>query len=127
VASKARPLTRTQRIALEKFARLEITLEDLANALREILQFDFKESERRLSSHFLIPQPGVRIDQEHIRRAMDKHAHEEISTNQLSDWATMLLLNDAYDWEGPDEEEIAAWLNDISALTLKRKARAAKA
>jgi hypothetical protein len=36
----------------------------------------------------------------------------------------MLLLNDAYDWEGPEEEEIAAWLNDISMLTLKAKSEA---
>jgi len=35
-----------------------------------------------------------------------------------------LLLNDAYDWEGPDEEKIADWLNDISMLTLKSKAEA---
>jgi hypothetical protein len=36
----------------------------------------------------------------------------------------MLLLNDAYDWEGPKEEQIADWLNDISMLTLKPKAQA---
>jgi|ERR1700733_4984466 hypothetical protein len=106
---------------LEKFARLEISLEDLGKALKKVLQFEFSEDERRLSAHFLVPEPGVRIDQDHIRRAMDKHAREEISTDQLAGWATMLLLNDAYDWQGPDEEEIAAWLNDISMLTLKSK------
>ena len=118
---KPRPLTRRELAALGKFGRLEITLEDLRQVLEEVLQFDFKGSERRLSSHFLVPSPGVRIEQEHVRRAMDKHAREEISTNQLADWATMLLLNDAYDWEGPDEEKIATWLNEISMLTLKPK------
>jgi hypothetical protein len=112
-------LTRDQLKALEKFGRLEITLDDLRRALRNIVEFDFGGSERRLTSHFLVPQPGVRIKEEDIHHAMGKHAREEISTVQLADWATMLLLNDAYDWEGPDEEEIAKWLNEISMLTLK--------
>ena len=30
-----------------------------------------------------------------------------------------MLLNHAYNWEGPEEDEIAEWLNDISGLTLK--------
>ena len=37
----------------------------------------------------------------HIRAAMEKQARGEISTEELADWATMLLLNQAYDWEGP--------------------------
>jgi hypothetical protein len=122
VPPKRRTLTRGERKALEEFARLEMNLGDLAYALRKVLQFEFTDNERRLTSHFVLPQPGIRIDEEHIRLAMSKHAREEISTNQLADWATMLLLNDAYDWEGPNEEEIATWLNEISMLTLKSSA-----
>jgi hypothetical protein len=119
VPPKRRVLTRGELKALEKFARLEISLDDLKVALRKILQFEFKDNERRLTSHFVLPQPGVRIDEEDIRRAMNRHTREEISTSQLADWATMLLLNDAYDWQGTKEEEIATWLNEISMLTLK--------
>jgi hypothetical protein len=54
---------------------------------------------------------------------MDRHARGEITTEQLSDWAAMLLANPSYDWEGPDEDEIADWLNDISLLALKPKAQ----
>jgi hypothetical protein len=118
-----RPLTRTELKALEQFARLEITIEDLRNAIKDVFQFDFKERERRSSSQFRVPEPGIRINQTQIRVAMDKRARGEITTDQLADWATMLLLNDAYSWEGPDEEEIATWLQDISALTLKPKLR----
>ncbi len=53
---------------------------------------------------------------------MDKHLREDISTQELSDWAAMLLMNDAYDWQGPDEEQISEWLNEIVLLTLKPKA-----
>ncbi len=113
-------LTRGQRRALEEFAELRISLEDLRRRLHGVLEFDFKDQERSLKTHYGgTPTPGVRIELEHIREAMEKHAREEVSTHDLADWATMLLLNDAYDWEGPDEEKIADWLNEISILTLR--------
>lgn len=110
-----------ERRALERFARLEISLEELERCLGEMLVVNFGEEERRLTSYFLLAQPGVRVEKKYIQAAMDKHAQGEISTEQLADWATMLLLNDAYDWQGPEEEEIAGWLNEISMLTLKSK------
>ncbi len=121
---KRRALKRRERRALEQFARLEISLEELQRCLGQMLEVNFAPEERRLTSHFLFPQPGVRIELENIQAAMDKHARGEVSTEQLADWATMLLLNDAYDWEGPKEDQIADWLNDISMLTLKSKAEA---
>jgi hypothetical protein len=117
-------LTKKQRKALEGFAEGKVSLEELRERLSGVLEFDFKDHERKLTSHYGTPEPGVRIELKHIRAAMDKHARGEITTEQLADWATMLLLNDAYDWEGPEEEQIAEWLNDISMLTLKPKAQA---
>jgi len=117
-------LTRKQRRALEEFAELKISIDELRERLQGVLEFDFRDQERKLTSHYGTPVPGVRIELETIQAAMDKHARGEISTEQLADWATMLLLNDAYDWEGPKEEQIADWLNDISMLTLKSKAEA---
>jgi hypothetical protein len=117
-------LTRKQRKALEEFAELKISLDELKERLAGVLDFNFKDHERRLEAHYGTPVPGVRIERKHIQAAMDKHARGGLSTEELADWATMLLLNDAYDWEGPEEEEIAAWLNDISMLTLKAKSEA---
>lgn len=116
-----RNLTKDQRRALEEFAELKISLKELEERLAGALDFNFKNHERRLKAHYATPVPGVRINLKHINTAMDKHARGELSTGQLADWATMLLLNDAYDWEGAHEEEIAAWLNDISLLTLKTR------
>ncbi len=121
---KRRALKRAERKALEKFARLEISLEELQRFLGEMLEVNFAPEERRLTSHFLFARPGVRVELKYIQTVMDKHARGEISTDQLADWATMLLLNDAYDWQGPGEEEIAEWLNEISLLTLKPKTEA---
>ena len=114
-------LTKKQRKALEQFAELAISSDELRDQLRGVLEFDFKDQERKLTSHYGTPVPGVRIELKNIQTSMDKHARGEVSTEQLAEWATMLLLNDAYDWEGPDEEQIASWLNDISTLTLKSK------
>lgn len=119
-----RPLRPGQLESLQKFARLEITLDELAQHLGPLLEHDFGTSERRLAWHYILPDPHIRIEMSHIRNAMDKHSRGEITTERLSDWAALLLLNEAYDWEGPDEEEIAEWLNEISLLTLKPKPHA---
>jgi hypothetical protein len=95
----------------------------LRDRLQGVLEFDFKDQERKLTSHYGTPVPGVRIELENIQAAMDKHARERYPPSS-SLTATMLLLNDAYDWEGPKEEQIADWLYDISMLTLKSNAEA---
>jgi hypothetical protein len=117
-------LTKKQRKALEEFAELKFSIEELRSRLRGVLEFDFKDHERRLIPHYRDPEPAIRIELKHIKAAMDKHRKGAMTTEELADWATMLLLNQAYDWQGPQEEEIATWLNEISMLTLKSKAEA---
>ena len=86
--------TKAHRRALEEYADLKISLEELRQRLAGVLEFDFQNHERRLDSHYGTPVPGVRIELGHIRAAMEKQARGEISTEELADWATMLLLND---------------------------------
>jgi hypothetical protein len=117
-------LSKKHRKALEEYAALKISLDQLRESLRGVLEFDFQDKERRLTSHYGTPDPGVRVELKHIRDAMDKHASGEVSTEQLADWATMLLLNDAYRWDDKDEDEIAELLHEISSLTLKPTRRA---
>jgi hypothetical protein len=97
---------------------MEMSMEELQHTLGEMLEVKFEESERRLNSYFLLPEPGVRVELKNIQNAMAKQGRGEITTKQLSEWAAMLLLNDAYDWPGPEEDEIADWLNEISLLAL---------
>ncbi len=115
-------LTKEYRKALEEYAELKMSIEELRERLRGVLEFDFRDKERKLTTRYGTPRPGVRIEMKHIRAAMDKHARGDITTEQLADWATMLLLNEAYEWEGSNEDEIADWLHEISSLTLKSKA-----
>jgi hypothetical protein len=114
-----RSLSTAERDLLKKFLRLEISLGQLQDAFGQMLDVNFSDSERRLISYFLFPDHGIKVQMSDIKKAMNKHAEGALTTKDLSDWAAMLLLNDAYDWSGSEEETISEWLNDISLLGLK--------
>jgi hypothetical protein len=90
-----RRLTRTQRRALEEFAAFGISLEQLRTVLGDAIEVDFGRHERRVLFHYDNRKPTVRIELRHIRDEMDKRARGEITTEQLSDWAAMLLADRA--------------------------------
>ncbi|MDQ2843576.1 MAG: hypothetical protein M3Y72_21550 [Acidobacteriota bacterium] len=109
-----RNLTPDERGVLGKFAHMDIPLQEVRARLGGMLEMDFSSTERTLTSYFLLPNPGIRIGMEHIRNALSKHWKGEVTDTELSDWATMLLLNEAYEWSGPDEDEIAEMLHELS-------------
>jgi hypothetical protein len=111
---KPRQLTAEEMQILARFVRFEITLSELLVELHGILKFYFTPNTRSFESGFIVPEPGVRVTQGDIDQAAARHASGQILTSELTKWATMLLLNDAYDWQGPDEDEIAGRLNDLS-------------
>jgi len=113
-------LTEKQRKALEDYAALRITLEQLLKFLGNAIKINFSSNERKVFFHYDNRKPVVRIELRHIRDAMDKQARGEVTTVQLSDWAAMLLADPSYDWEGPDEEEVAGWLNEMALLRAPR-------
>ncbi|MGI9071161.1 MAG: hypothetical protein ACR2JB_07540 [Bryobacteraceae bacterium] len=76
---------------------MAIPLQELRARFGEMLEINFGPVERRLTSYFLFPIPGIRIAMKHIRNALDKHWRGEITDKELSDWATILLLNEAYE------------------------------
>jgi len=117
----ARQPTAQEREVLAAFVRLEISIPALCEELHGMLNVSFGRQERRLTSHLLPAEPAIRIEMQHIENAMDRHRRGEISTCELSDWAAMLLMNDAYGWEGPDEDKIADLLNRLSAPSLYEK------
>jgi hypothetical protein len=115
-----RPLNIAERKALERYARLEITFADLREQLKDIAQFEFLPTERRFFPFYEPPQPPVRVEKSHIDGAREKQARGEITQQELGLWATMLLMIDAYDWQGLEEEAIAGALNDLSFLLIDK-------
>jgi hypothetical protein len=107
-------LTADQVHAHEQFAWLEITVEELQGACRGAIEFDFGLTERKFRGHFVLPELGIIITKQHIENALNRKRLGIVSERKLVLWATMILLNDAYEIDSADEDLIAEWLNDIS-------------
>jgi hypothetical protein len=107
--------TNYEREALVQFARLEISLDDLCSRLQGMLTVDFGSKQRRLTSNFLAAEPGIQIEKQILQHAVDHRSSGAITARQLSDWAAMLIMNDAYEWEGLDEQVIDQ-LNEFALL-----------
>ncbi len=63
---------------------------------------------------FRVPEPGVIVTRNHIRNAVEERKLGKLSEQELIFWATMLLLNDAFELDPDDQEFVAEWLNDVS-------------
>lgn len=107
-------LTPEQLEVLRRFASLEAGVEEVRCSLAGVFEFDLNPELRTASTHFRIPEPGIAITRDHISRALEQRRLGLISEKELVQWATMLLLNDAYVPDPKDEDFVAEWLNDIS-------------
>lgn len=108
-------LTLEQLQVLRRFASLEgVGVEDVLRSLDGVFECDLEPEKRRASSHFRIPEPGVLITRDHISKALEQKRLGLICERELVYWATMILLNDAYEIDPKDEDFVAEWLNDIS-------------
>jgi len=109
-----RDITDEEREALHRFLRLEILLEELLPALHGMVEIEFLPTQRRSTSLFNLVEPPLQVVKAHIENALEKRRSGKISERDIVRWSTFILLDDAYVWEGPDEDEIGDALNDLS-------------
>lgn len=109
-------LTLQQRDVLRRFAWFQADVEEVRTALTGIFEFELRRGARAARSWFRMLEPGIVITKAHLCHALDKKRAGEISEPDLVNWATLLLLNDAYVLDQREEDEIAEWLNNISLL-----------
>ncbi len=107
-------LTAHQQEVLRRFAWFEASLEDFQTAMTGVFDFELKRGERSAQTYFRVPEPGIAITQAHISNALELKRLGSITEKDLVNWATLLLLNDAYVLDPDHEDLIAEWLNDIS-------------
>jgi hypothetical protein len=107
-------LTSEQLETLRRFALLQVGIEDVRRSLAGVFEFDLSAELRMAATNFRVPEPGVVITRDHVCRALEQKRLGLISERELVYWATMLLLNDAYELDPNDEDFLAEWLNDIS-------------
>src|SRR6267154_1395778 len=99
---------------LRRFASMEASVEEIRRSLAGVFEFDLAPERRTASIHFRVPEPGIVITRSHISKALEQKRLGIISERDLVYWATMLMLNDAYQPDPKDEDFVAQWLNDIS-------------
>jgi hypothetical protein len=101
---------------LRRYLEFEAPLEEVRLKLQGILEFNLvaESGKRFIDCNFPTPKPGIRVTRQHLEAALQRRRDRRISEQELLEWATMLLLNQAYFWEGEDEELIFEWLKNIS-------------
>jgi len=100
----------------------EAGVDELRRALAGVFDFDVRHAlsmagaaQRRTTiERYRLPEPGIVITREHIANALERRRFDLVSERDLVEWATILLVNDAYVLDPADEDLIAEWLNDIS-------------
>jgi hypothetical protein len=120
--SQLPPLTATQLDVLRRFVWLDAGIGELRRTLAGVFEFhrELKPvgsalQRRSASERFRLPEPGIVITREHVANALERRRFDLISEGDLAEWATILLINDAYVLDPAEEDLIAEWLNDISA------------
>lgn len=113
-SSELLPLTKEQLEVLRRFASLDAGVEDVRRSLSGVFEFQLEPELRTAKGHFKIPEPGVLITRDHISRALEQKRLGLMTERDLVYWATLILLNDAYEVDPNDEDFVADWLNDIS-------------
>lgn len=113
--SKRRPLNEAEIRALQDFALLRIPLDELRAQLKDVLRIEFAGNVRKFDFMFDDSRPPVvLVGRKHLERALEQRRLQLISEAELSEWASVLLLVDAYGFVPKDEEVVVQWLNDLS-------------
>ena len=107
-------LTAHQQDCLRRFAWMEVSVEELRTAMTGVFEFELQRGHRAAKTWFRMPEPGIAITRRHLENALNRKRDGKIEERDLVEWATLLLLNDAYVLDTGDEDLIAEWLNDIS-------------
>ncbi len=107
-------LTLHQQDVLRRFAWFHASLDEFRDAMTGVFEFELQRGQRAARTFFRMPEPAIAITREHISNALEQKRLGKVTERDLVNWATLLLLNDAYVLDPGDEDLIAEWLNDIS-------------
>jgi hypothetical protein len=99
---------------LKRFALLEAGVDEVRDALAGVFEFDFVGTIRTAGTKFRVPEPGVIVTRVHIHNAIEQQRLGKLSERELIAWASVLLLNDAFELDPNDQEFVAEWLNNVS-------------
>src|SRR6267143_5726016 len=110
-------LSEYQLDGLQRFVRFELPIETLRKVLAPLVTFtlDGPATHQTVKYSAGIPKGPVKVTRADMDSAIEKARTGEITQRQLHQWASILLLNDAFDWPGEDEDAIADMLGDLTS------------
>ena len=110
-------LSEYQLDCLQRFVRFELPIETLRKVLAPLVTFklDGPATQQTVKYSAGIPKNPIKVTGADINSAIEKARTGEITQRQLQQWASMLLLNDAFDWSGEDADAIADMLADLTS------------
>ena len=102
-------------VAIERFVRCELRLADLCQTVRDEVGPALKHNEKLpwVNLNSVCPEPTFRITRWHVENALAKRRERKISERDLVNWATMLMINDAFFWKGEDAEAVGEWVERL--------------
>lgn len=111
-----RPIQPKERVALERFADGLLSLEELLHETTRMLKLELHATERRLTSHFTVSEPGISLSVARLEAAERRLRLQPQAKHAVVQWATMLLLNEQYEWDGDsaDGAAVADMLHRLS-------------
>jgi hypothetical protein len=94
--------------AIERFVGCELPLADLCHMVRDEVGPALNHNEKLpfVNLNSVCPEPTFRIRRWHVENALAKRREKTISERDLVNWATMLMINDAFFWKGEDAEAV---------------------
>ena len=97
--------------ALKQFAACDLSVDSLRETIRDVTGTYPKD--RWLDLHTLCKEPRIQITRDHIERALEMRRTNVITEQELINWATTLLTNNVFFWDG-DDARLSEWINGLS-------------
>jgi hypothetical protein len=98
---------------LEGFGRGELSLESLHAELSQIIGRPVRKNP--MMRHFGlngVPERSIQIMRAHLENVLRRRRSKKMTDQDLIDWATMIMLNDAFYWDWNDDV-LAEWINRL--------------
>lgn len=98
--------------ALKQFAACDLSVDSLRETICDVT--GTYPTDRWLNLHELCEEPRIRITRAHVGRALEMRRTNVITENELIAWATTVLTNGVFFWDGEDAKTVSEWVNGLS-------------
>jgi hypothetical protein len=98
--------------ALTQFAACDLSVDSVRETIRDVT--GTYPTDRWLNLHELCEDPRIRITRAHVDRALEMRRTNVITEHELIAWATTVLTNGVFFWDGEDAKTISEWMNGLS-------------